>query len=94
MVHLIGKREGIGELLGEGVKRAAEQLGQGAERFALHVKGQELPMHDPRGKKGLALAYALSPTGRRPHGGAPRPALRGLPPRGPSARARSGSSSR
>jgi aldehyde:ferredoxin oxidoreductase len=63
MVHLIGRREGIGELLGEGVKRAAERLGRGAERFAMHVKGQELPMHDPRGKKSLALAYALSPTG-------------------------------
>src|SRR6266540_4308674 len=50
MVHLIGKR-------------AAAALGKGAERFALHVKGQELPMHDPRGKKGLSLAYALSPTG-------------------------------
>ena len=63
LVHLIGRREGIGELLGEGVKRAAERLGRGAERFAMHVKGQELPMHDPRGKKSLALAYALSPTG-------------------------------
>jgi aldehyde:ferredoxin oxidoreductase len=63
LAHLIGKREGIGRLLGEGVKRAAAQLGRGAERFALHVKGQELPMHDPRGKKGLSLAYALSPTG-------------------------------
>ncbi len=63
MVHLIGRREGIGELLGEGVKRAAAKLGRGAERFALHVKGQELPMHDPRGKKGLSLAYAISPTG-------------------------------
>ncbi len=63
MVHKIGRREGIGELLGEGVKRAAAKLGKGAERFALHVKGQELPMHDPRGKKGLSLAYALSPTG-------------------------------
>jgi aldehyde:ferredoxin oxidoreductase len=63
MVHRIGKREGIGTLLGEGVKRAAATLGKGAERFALHVKGQELPMHDPRGKKGLSLAYALSPTG-------------------------------
>jgi aldehyde:ferredoxin oxidoreductase len=63
LVHMIGKREGIGHLLGEGAKRAAEQLGQGSERFALHVKGQELPMHDPRGKKGLSLAYALSPTG-------------------------------
>jgi aldehyde:ferredoxin oxidoreductase len=63
LVHLIGQREGIGRLLGEGVKRAAAELGHGAERFALHVKGQELPMHDPRGKKGLSLAYALSPTG-------------------------------
>jgi aldehyde:ferredoxin oxidoreductase len=63
LVHLIGRREGIGELLGEGVKRAAERLGRGSERFAMHVKGQELPMHDPRGKKSLALAYALSPTG-------------------------------
>jgi aldehyde:ferredoxin oxidoreductase len=63
LAHQIGRREGIGRLLGEGVKRAAEALGKGAERFALHVKGQELPMHDPRGKKGLSLAYALSPTG-------------------------------
>lgn len=63
LVHLIGRREGIGRLLGEGVRRAAAELGRGAERFALHVKGQELPMHDPRGKKGLSLAYALSPTG-------------------------------
>jgi aldehyde:ferredoxin oxidoreductase len=63
LVHQIGRREGIGRLLGEGVKRAAAQLGKGAERFALHVKGQELPMHDPRGKKGLSLAYAISPTG-------------------------------
>jgi aldehyde:ferredoxin oxidoreductase len=63
LVHQIGRREGIGRLLGEGVKRAAAQLGKGAEKFALHVKGQELPMHDPRGKKGLSLAYAISPTG-------------------------------
>ena len=63
LIHQIGKREGFGRLLGEGVKRAAAELGRGAERFALHVKGQELPMHDPRGKKGLSLAYALSPTG-------------------------------
>ncbi len=63
LVHQIGRREGIGRLLGEGVKRAAKELGKGAEAFALHVKGQELPMHDPRGKKGLSLAYALSPTG-------------------------------
>src|SRR5206468_1422310 len=50
LIHMIGRREGLGDLLAEGVKRAAESLGKGAERFALHVKGQELPMHDPRGK--------------------------------------------
>jgi len=63
VVHMIGRREGIGDLLAEGVRRAADKIGNGAEQFAMHVKGQELPMHDPRGKKGLSLAYATSPTG-------------------------------
>jgi aldehyde:ferredoxin oxidoreductase len=63
MIHKIAKREGIGELLAGGVKRAAEQLGNGAEQFAMHVKGQELAIHEPRGKKGVALQYAISPTG-------------------------------
>jgi len=63
LVEMIAHRRGIGNLLGEGVKRAAERIGKGSDRFALHVKGKELPMHDPRGKTGLALAYALSPTG-------------------------------
>jgi len=43
--------------------RAAARIGRGADRFALHVKGQELPMHEPRGKRSLALAYATSATG-------------------------------
>ena len=82
LVHRIGRREGIGDLLAEGVRRAAARLGQGAERFALHVKGQELPMHDPRGKKGLSLAYALSPTGAD-HMEAPHdPAYAGFHPTG------------
>jgi aldehyde:ferredoxin oxidoreductase len=63
MIHKIARREGIGDLLADGVKHAADQLGGGAEQFALHVKGQELPMHEPRGKRGVALAYAISPTG-------------------------------
>jgi len=63
LVEMIGKREGLGDLLAEGVKRAAAQIGGGAEQYAQHVKGQEVPMHEPRGKKGLALAYATSPTG-------------------------------
>lgn len=63
LVEMIAYRRGIGDLLGEGVKRAAQKIGKGSERFALHVKGKELPMHDPRGKTGLALAYAVSPIG-------------------------------
>lgn len=62
-VELIGERKGIGKLLSEGVARAAEQIDRNAERFAVHVKGQEVPMHEPRYKKGLGLGYAVSPTG-------------------------------
>ena len=63
LIEMITKREGIGDILGEGVMRAAQRIGKGADKLAMHVKGQELPLHDPRGKTGLALAYALSPTG-------------------------------
>jgi len=63
LIEMIGKREGIGDVLAEGVKRAAQHIGKGAEQYALHVKGQELPMHEARGKQGLAIAYATSPTG-------------------------------
>ena len=63
LVEKIGKREDIGYLLGEGVMRAAQKLGRGAEEFALHVKGRELPMHEPRGKRGLALMYAVGDRG-------------------------------
>lgn len=61
MIHKIARREGLGNLLADGVKRAAAKIGRGSERFAVHVKGQEFPMHEPRGKRSLALAYALSP---------------------------------
>jgi aldehyde:ferredoxin oxidoreductase len=63
MVELIGKREGFGNLLAEGVKVAAERIGKDATKYAMHVKGLPVPMHDPRGKVGVALQYALSPTG-------------------------------
>jgi aldehyde:ferredoxin oxidoreductase len=63
MVKLIGEKRGLGALLAEGSKRAAEHIGNGAEEFAVHVKGQEVPMHDPRLKRGEALGYAVSPTG-------------------------------
>jgi aldehyde:ferredoxin oxidoreductase len=63
LLELIAYREGIGDLLAEGVKRAAERIGGDADRFAVHVKGQELPYHDPRIQHGLGLGYAVSYTG-------------------------------
>ena len=63
MLEMIGEREGLGDVLAEGVMRAAGKFGHGAEEFAMHVKGQELPMHEARGKRSLTLAYSLSPTG-------------------------------
>lgn len=63
MVEMIAKREGIGDLLAEGTMRAAERIGKGAEKFAVHVKGEEPGMHDPRLKRGLGLGYAVKPTG-------------------------------
>ncbi|MHA1722927.1 MAG: aldehyde ferredoxin oxidoreductase family protein [Candidatus Baldrarchaeia archaeon] len=63
LVEMIAKREGIGDILAEGVMRASRKIGRGAEKFAMHVKGKEVPMHEPRGKKSLALAYATSPCG-------------------------------
>ena len=63
MIRKICFREGFGDVLAEGVRKAAEKIGKGSEEFAMHIKGQELPMHDPRGKTGLVLSYATSPTG-------------------------------
>jgi len=62
-IQLIARREGIGHLLAEGVKRVAEKLGPEAQKLALHVKGLEVPMHEPRLKRALGLGYATSPTG-------------------------------
>ena len=63
LIPKIALREGIGDLLAEGVKRASEKIGGGSEKWALHIKGQELPMDEPRGKKGLGLSYATSNRG-------------------------------
>jgi len=63
MVEWIALRKGIGDLLAEGVKRAAEKIGGDSHKFANHVKGQELPMHDPRGKYNVGMMYAISEIG-------------------------------
>lgn len=63
MVHRVARREGFGNVLAEGAARAARQIGQGADAFAMHTHGQEIPMHEPRLKNAIGVGYAISPTG-------------------------------
>jgi len=60
IVKKIGMREDVGDILAEGVKRAAEKIGKGAEKYANHIKGMELTGYDIRGLKTAALGYAVS----------------------------------
>lgn len=48
MTLRMAKREGFGDILADGVLKAAQRIGKGSEQYAMHVGGQELPMHDPR----------------------------------------------
>jgi aldehyde:ferredoxin oxidoreductase len=81
MTEQICTGRGLGAVLGKGVKRAAEELGRGSEDFAIHVKGMEVPYHDPRAYTSLGVSYATGTRGAcHMHGntlgleeGAPRP---------------------
>ena len=63
MIDMIANRQGIGDTLADGVRAAAEKLGGGSDEFAVHVKGLELPMHDPRVKQGLGIVYSVEAHG-------------------------------
>jgi aldehyde:ferredoxin oxidoreductase len=62
LVELMIKREGIGDILADGVQKAARRIGRGSEIHAVHAGGQELPMHDSRLDPGFAIAYECEPT--------------------------------
>ncbi len=63
LIEMIARREGLGDVLAEGVKRASESIGKGSEDYAVHVKGMEPPAYDVRGIKGMALAFMTSSRG-------------------------------
>ena len=63
LIEMIAKREGFGDKLAEGVKSAAKKIGKGAEKYAMHVKGVELPRQEPRSIKAFGLAHATSNRG-------------------------------
>jgi aldehyde:ferredoxin oxidoreductase len=63
LVKMIANKEGIGAILSKGVKKAAEEIRKGSEKFAVHVKGLETAAWDPRGRKGMGLSYATAAVG-------------------------------
>jgi aldehyde:ferredoxin oxidoreductase len=63
LVRKISFRDGIGDLLSQGVARVAGKIGKATPSFAMHVKGMEIPGYDPRGALGMALAYATADRG-------------------------------
>jgi len=62
-IDLIGRRQGIGQLLAEGSRRAAMAIGQGSMAFAAHVKGLEIPGYEPRALQTMALGFAVGTRG-------------------------------
>lgn len=77
MLEKICMREGFGAIRAEGTRRAAQMIGTGAEKYAMEVKGIEVPAHDPRAHDFLALAYATDPRGAI-HTGAADPRVEGF----------------
>jgi len=62
LVKMMINREGIGDLLADGCKKASEKIGKGSEKYAMHSFGQEIAMHDPRFEESLGCTYAFDPT--------------------------------
>ena len=61
LIGKIGRREGwLGNLLADGVRAASAEIGKESDKFALHVKGMEVPAYDPRGVWGMGLTYATA----------------------------------
>jgi aldehyde:ferredoxin oxidoreductase len=63
MLEKTAKREGFGNILAEGSRRASLIIGRGTEHYAMHVKGLEIAMHDPRAFQAMGLTYATAPVG-------------------------------
>ena len=70
MLEKVIAREGLGDILADGVKIAAEKIGNGSEEFAIHVGGQEPGLHHPLLLPGRGVGYVSDPTPGR-HTAAP-----------------------
>jgi len=58
LIEMIARRQGWGDVLAHGVRYTSQHLGHGSAAWSLEVKGLEMAMHDPRGKKSVGLSYA------------------------------------
>jgi aldehyde:ferredoxin oxidoreductase len=65
MTEKLGRREGFGDILADGVKIAAERIGKGSQQYAMHQQGQEYPAHDPKYGLKWATAYRMDATPAR-----------------------------
>jgi aldehyde:ferredoxin oxidoreductase len=65
LTRQIAEATGFGKVLADGAKKGAERIGRGAEKYAIHVQGEEVPMHDPRLNPGLATSYKMDATPAR-----------------------------
>ena len=63
LIEKVAKREGIGNILAEGTRKAGQLIGKGAEYYAMTSKGLELPGYEPRAAKAHGLGYAVSNIG-------------------------------
>ncbi|MDP2626386.1 MAG: aldehyde ferredoxin oxidoreductase family protein [Candidatus Rokubacteria bacterium] len=69
LLEKMASRQGIGDILADGTRKAAARIGKGAEAYAMHVQGAEVPMHDPKFQPGLATTYKMDATpGRHTQG--------------------------
>lgn len=70
LTEMIGRREGFGDVLADGVWAAWKRLGRVGTDFAVHIQGEEIPAHDPKFTPGLASTYWVTATpGRHTQGG-------------------------
>lgn len=61
-LKMMGERRGLGDTFADGVVAAGERIGRGAEKYAMQIGGQELPMHDPKLQPEYHTTYKLDPT--------------------------------
>jgi len=79
MTEKLGMREGFGDILADGVKIAAERIGKGADQYAMHIQGEEVPAHDPKLGYHFGITYRMDATPAR-HTQGPQPSPKDATP--------------